>query len=189
MLRRRRVAAPAGSVRVIRNAPVGRFRIQGAPEPPTSAPGPAAVPDAVAAVLGINQQPGKTVSESVAAALEGRIRLLLIDNCEHVLDAVGGHGRGDDSRSLETVRFLATSREGLVNRPGTGVAGAIVGCRAMESTPLLSHMFIEHARGNAHCPLLDGDTNEAEAGCRDYAANWTGSPSAMRIHGVAHGSR
>ena len=32
---------------------------------------PAAVPDAVAAVLGITQQPGKSVSESVAAALEG----------------------------------------------------------------------------------------------------------------------
>ena len=36
---------------------------------------PAAVPDAVAAVLGITQQPGKTVGESVAAALEGRFRL------------------------------------------------------------------------------------------------------------------
>jgi hypothetical protein len=48
---------------------------------------PAAIPDAVAAVLGITQQPGKTVSESVAAALEGRVRLLVIDNCEHVLDA------------------------------------------------------------------------------------------------------
>ena len=33
---------------------------------------PAAVPDAVAAVLGITQQPGKSVTESVAAALEGR---------------------------------------------------------------------------------------------------------------------
>ena len=43
---------------------------------------PAAVPDAVAAVLGITQQPGKTVSESLAAALEGRLRLLVIDNCE-----------------------------------------------------------------------------------------------------------
>ena len=41
---------------------------------------PTAVPDAVAAVLGIIQQPGKTVSESVAAALEGRVRLLVIDN-------------------------------------------------------------------------------------------------------------
>ena len=35
---------------------------------------PAAVPDAVAAVLGITQQPGKTVTESVASALEGRLR-------------------------------------------------------------------------------------------------------------------
>ena len=34
---------------------------------------PAAIPDAVAAVLGITQQPGKTVTESVAAALEGRV--------------------------------------------------------------------------------------------------------------------
>ena len=48
---------------------------------------PAAVPDAVAAVLGITQQPGMTVSESVAAALDGRVRLLVFDNCEHVVDA------------------------------------------------------------------------------------------------------
>src|SRR6516165_8253917 len=51
---------------------------------------PAAVPDAVAAVLGITQQPGKSVAGSVAAALEGRVRLLVIDNCEHVLDAAAG---------------------------------------------------------------------------------------------------
>ena len=50
---------------------------------------PAAVPDAVAAVLGITQQPGMSVSESVAAALEGRVRLLVFDNCEHVVDSVG----------------------------------------------------------------------------------------------------
>src|ERR1700741_4683964 len=48
---------------------------------------PAAVPDAVAAVLGITQQSGKNMAESVAAALEGRLRLLVIDNCEHVRDA------------------------------------------------------------------------------------------------------
>ena len=37
---------------------------------------PAAVPDAVAAVLGITQQPGKSVGESVAAALEGRVAVV-----------------------------------------------------------------------------------------------------------------
>jgi predicted ATPase len=73
---------------------------------------PAAVPDAVAAVLGITQQPGKTVSESVAAALEGRLRLLVIDNCEHLLDAAGDLIEAILAQSA-TARVLATSREGL----------------------------------------------------------------------------
>ena len=73
---------------------------------------PAAVPDAVAAVLGITQQPGKTVSESVAAALEGRVRLLVIDNCEHVLDAAADLIEAILAQSA-TVRVVATSREGL----------------------------------------------------------------------------
>jgi predicted ATPase len=73
---------------------------------------PAAVPDAVAAVLGITQQPGKTVAESVAAALEGRVRLLVIDNCEHVLDAAADLIEAILTQSA-TVRVVATSREGL----------------------------------------------------------------------------
>lgn len=73
---------------------------------------PAAVPDAVAAVLGITQQPGRTVTESVAAALEGRVRLLVIDNCEHVLAAAADLIEALLARSA-TVRVLATSREGL----------------------------------------------------------------------------
>jgi predicted ATPase len=74
--------------------------------------GPSAVPDAVAAVLGITQQPGKSVSDSVAAALEGRVRLLVIDNCEHVLDAAGDLIEAVLAHSA-TVTILATSREGL----------------------------------------------------------------------------
>ena len=73
---------------------------------------PAAVPDAVAAVLGITQQPGKSVSESVAAALEGRLRLLVFDNCEHVLDAAADLIEAILAHSA-TVTILATSREGL----------------------------------------------------------------------------
>ena len=73
---------------------------------------PAAVPDAVAAVLGITQQPGKSVAESVAAALEGRLRLLVFDNCEHVRDAVADLAEAILAHSA-TVTILATSREGL----------------------------------------------------------------------------
>jgi predicted ATPase len=73
---------------------------------------PAAVPDALAAVLGITQQPGKTVSESVAAALEGRLRLLVFDNCEHVLDAAADLIEAILAASA-TTKIVATSREGL----------------------------------------------------------------------------
>ena len=73
---------------------------------------PAALPDAVAAVLGITQQPGKSVSESVATALEGRTRLLVFDNCEHVLDAAADLVEAILAQSA-TVKVLATSREGL----------------------------------------------------------------------------
>jgi len=73
---------------------------------------PAAVPDSVAAVLGVTQQQGKTVTESLAAALEGRVRLLVFDNCEHVRDAAADLIEAILAGS-GTVRIVATSRERL----------------------------------------------------------------------------
>jgi hypothetical protein len=73
---------------------------------------PAAVPDAVAAVLGITQQPGMKLAESVAATLEDRTRLLIFDNCEHVLDAAADMIEAILARS-GTVKIRSTSREGL----------------------------------------------------------------------------
>ncbi len=73
---------------------------------------PAAVPEAVAAVLGITQQAGMSVADSVAAALEGRSRLLVFDNCEHVLDAAASQIESILNAST-TVTIVATSREGL----------------------------------------------------------------------------
>ena len=73
---------------------------------------PAAVPDTMASALGIVQQPGKSVTESVAEALAGRHRLLVLDNCEHVLDAAANIVEAIFERS-RTVKVLATSREGL----------------------------------------------------------------------------
>lgn len=73
---------------------------------------PLAVPEAVAAVLGITPQTGMSVTESIAAALERRERLLVFDNCEHVIDAAGDVIEGILSRA-RAVKILATSREGL----------------------------------------------------------------------------
>jgi predicted ATPase len=83
------------------------------------------VPDAVAAVLGITQQPGKGVSESVAAALEGRVRLLVFDNCEHLLDAATDLIEAIPARSA-TVRIWPPPAKGW-GRRRAGVAGALAG--------------------------------------------------------------
>lgn len=73
---------------------------------------PASVPDAVAAVLGMTQKPGLTVSESIATSHVDRVRLLVIDNCEHVLDAACDLIETIFASST-TVKILATSREAL----------------------------------------------------------------------------
>ena len=108
---------------------------------------PAAVPDAVAAVLGITQQAGKSVSESVAAAMEGTIRLLVIDNCEHVREAAADLVEAILAQSV-TVKVLATSREGLrlADEQVWLVPSLDVGA-GIDSAAVA--LFVERARGEA----------------------------------------
>ncbi|WP_369827998.1 adenylate/guanylate cyclase domain-containing protein [Mycobacterium sp. 852002-51163_SCH5372311] len=117
---------------------------------------PAAVPDAVAAVLGITQQPGKTVSESVAAALEGRVRLLVIDNCEHVLAAAADLIEAILARSA-TVRILATSREGLgVPDEQVRPVRSLDAAAGIDSAAV--SLFVERAQGiSPSFSMVDGD--------------------------------
>ncbi|MDT5260641.1 MAG: hypothetical protein QOD10_5721, partial [Mycobacterium sp.] len=117
---------------------------------------PAAVPDAVAAVLGITQQPGKTVSESVAAALEGRVRLLVVDNCEHVLAAAADLIEAILAHSA-TVRILATSREGLaVPDEQVRPVRSLDAAAGIDSAAV--SLFVERAQGIAPgFSMVDGD--------------------------------
>jgi predicted ATPase len=72
---------------------------------------PDAVPDAVATALEVTARTG-TVTESITNALAGRRLLLLVDNCEHVLNAVA-ELVGTILTATSSVRILATSREAL----------------------------------------------------------------------------
>jgi len=117
---------------------------------------PAAIPDAVAAVLGITQQPGTTVSASVAAALEGRLRLLVFDNCEHVLDAAADLIEAILTQSA-TVRVVATSREGLgiAQEQVWPVPSLYIGA-GIDSAAV--RLFVERAQGIAPgFAIVDGD--------------------------------
>ena len=73
---------------------------------------PAAVPDVVATTVGLVPKAGLTMTASIADALAGRRSLLVLDNCEHVLDAVAELVEGILARP-GSVKVLATSREGL----------------------------------------------------------------------------
>lgn len=73
---------------------------------------PAAVSSAVAAVLGVREQPGQSLTESLCDVISGRHLLIVLDNCEHLIEGV--------ARLCETmlsaapdVRILGTSREPL----------------------------------------------------------------------------
>jgi predicted ATPase len=73
---------------------------------------PAVVPEAVATALGVTPRAGLSVTASVAQALAGRRLLVVLDNCEHVLDAAAGLVEAVLAGTL-SVRVMATSREGL----------------------------------------------------------------------------
>ena len=136
---------------------------------------PAAVPDAVAAVLGITQQPGKTVSESVAAALEGRVRLLVFDNCEHVVDSVVDLVEAILAASAR-VKVLATSREGI------GVADEQLGRVPSLEVGAAVEFVVERAQSMVSDTLAD----EAPA-VQDVCRRLDGIPLAIELATLRNG--
>ncbi len=73
---------------------------------------PASLPDLVATSLAVTPQAGLSVAESVARTLVGRNLLIVLDNCEHVLDAAAELVE-TILAGTSTVSVVATSREAL----------------------------------------------------------------------------
>src|SRR5919107_6219955 len=73
---------------------------------------PSLVSQAVASVLGVREQPGRSPTETLADHLESKKVLLLLDNCEHLVDACATLAEAL-LRSSPELRVLATSREAL----------------------------------------------------------------------------
>ena len=71
---------------------------------------PAQIPAAVAAALGVRDQPGVPTVEALARVLARRQMLLILDNCEHVIGAAAGLCAGL-LPACDELRLLATSRE------------------------------------------------------------------------------
>jgi predicted ATPase/class 3 adenylate cyclase len=73
---------------------------------------PAAVLEVVAASLGVTQRQGHTLRASLLDFLRAKRLLLMLDNCEHLLEAVARF-LDEVIRACPHVAVLATSREGL----------------------------------------------------------------------------
>jgi predicted ATPase len=72
---------------------------------------PAFVPDAIAAALDVRETPGQALVDTLAAFLRERSLLLLLDNLEHLLEAVPVVA--DLLRRCPRLKVLATSRAAL----------------------------------------------------------------------------
>jgi class 3 adenylate cyclase len=86
----------------------------------------AGVDDAVAAVFAVTAPAGQSTSEALMEFLGGKQLLLVLDNCEHLLEGAAALA-GVLQRSCERLVILATSREGLRIESRSSVMTARVG--------------------------------------------------------------
>lgn len=124
---------------------------------------PALVVTEAAQVLGVREEPERPLVETLCAALKPRRLLLIIDNCEHLIEAAGDLADAV-LRAAPQVRIVASSREPLdlpgeqsypihplqLPRRGDGLASL------QQSSAV--RLFVERAR--AHRP--DFDLREAD---------------------------
>ena len=73
---------------------------------------PALVPQVVASTLGVREQPGRSPTETLSDYLGSKKMLLVLDNCEHLIEACAEVAEAL-LRSCPELRVLATSREAL----------------------------------------------------------------------------
>ena len=126
------------------------------------------LPQAVASVLGVREAPGRPLLDALCQHVASRRLLLILDNCEHVLDSAATLAKALLQASAG-LRVLATSREVL------RVAGELsfpvppLGLPAPEaaaqSGDLLQHeavrLFVDRARSAQPTFVLDAATAPA----------------------------
>ncbi len=114
---------------------------------------PALVPQAVASALGIQEQPGRPLRQTLVDALRSRQVLLVLDNCEHLVQVCAEIAESL-LRDCPDLRILATSRQplripgevawrvpplGMPLRPGRIAPGELASSEA-------ALLFVERAR-------------------------------------------
>ncbi|MFC4855988.1 ATP-binding protein [Actinophytocola glycyrrhizae] len=130
---------------------------------------PGQVVSAAAGALGVTERPPRPLLGSVADRVRGRAMLLVLDNCEHVLDDVGELVSAL-LRAGGRLRILATSRERL----------GVMGEEAHTVSPLplgsvAETLFLDRARG------VDRRFTAAPALVTEACARLDGLPLAIEL--------
>src|SRR6185369_9314425 len=73
---------------------------------------PERIPQTVAAALGVVEQPGRAMPETLVAVLRPQTLLLVLDNCEHLAEACASLVQ-TLLQGCPNLRVLATSRQAL----------------------------------------------------------------------------
>ncbi len=73
---------------------------------------PTLVPQVMASALGVPEQPGRALTETLVDYLRSKSALLILDNCEHLLSRCAQLAAAL-LRACPNMRIMATSREGL----------------------------------------------------------------------------
>jgi predicted ATPase/DNA-binding SARP family transcriptional activator len=149
-----------------------------------------AVLAAVAAVLGVEQRPERSLERSVIEVLGPLDMLLLVDNCEHLIGAVSELVR-EVVRWCPGVRVLATSREPI------GMPGEIVWPLAPLTVPADGAAFDEivsapavqvfTARAREASPVFELNERTASA-VAELCAALDGLPLALELAAARMGS-
>jgi predicted ATPase len=116
-----------------------------------------AVLEVVATTLGITQRQGQSLASSVADFLRSKRLVLVIDNCEHLLDAAARF-IDETLRACPHVSVIATSREGL------GVAGERMMVVPSLELPPAGNDTVEGSVPSEAVRLFVERANEASAG-------------------------
>jgi non-specific serine/threonine protein kinase len=132
---------------------------------------PELLPSAIATVLGVAPSPGKTLHDALLAWLAPRALLLVLDNCEHMLEAARAFVRAAMLASTQ-MRVLATSREALhlpgevvIRVPPLGVPADER--RASVARAPAAHLFVERALFAARgFSLNDDNAGQVASICR-----------------------
>ena len=129
------------------------------------------LPRAVANTLGIQDRPGETLTDAITRALEPRHALVVLDNCEHVIDDAAALAQAI-IQNCPNVGLLATSRErlGLANE-------RVLTVTPLEPTTSAAELFNE--RATAITPSFDPDTTQRTV--EEICARLDGIPLAIEL--------